>query len=174
MNSLRKIMMNTKPMMAILIALALSLTGVVGLTPALAEATTSKTNITFPIDGDVFNPCTAVGEIVHISGNIHFVETEVFDASGGIHITDINSSQEISGTGLTTGDKYQVIFGGQDHEFISIVEEGANLVGTSLTTGRVIGEGPGNNFVIHENFHFTMLADGTITAFVDNITVECQ
>jgi hypothetical protein len=39
---------------------------------------------------------------------------------------------------------------------------------------RIIGQGSGNNFLIHENFHVTINPNGTVTAFVDNFSVDCR
>ena len=38
----------------------------------------------------------------------------------------------------------------------------------------LIGQGPGNNLILHENFHVTILADGRVTSFHDNLSVECK
>ena len=32
----------------------------------------------------------------------------------------------------------------------------------------LIGQGPGNDLILHEKFHITILADGTVTSFHDN------
>ena len=39
---------------------------------------------------------------------------------------------------------------------------------------RIIGQGPGNNFLVHETFHVTINANGVVTATVDNFSVECK
>jgi hypothetical protein len=39
---------------------------------------------------------------------------------------------------------------------------------------RIIGQGTGNNFLVHETFHITVNADGTMTASVDNFSVDCK
>src|SRR6266704_1863397 len=36
------------------------------------------------------------------------------------------------------------------------------------------GQASGNNFLIHENFHITINANGRVTAFVDNFSVDCR
>jgi hypothetical protein len=36
---------------------------------------------------------------------------------------------------------------------------------------RIIGQGPVNNFLVHETLHFTINADGTVTVFHDNFSV---
>ncbi|HMH83261.1 MAG TPA: hypothetical protein VK531_10350 [Gemmatimonadales bacterium] len=38
----------------------------------------------------------------------------------------------------------------------------------------MIGQGPGDNFKVHETFHFPINANGVVTAVVDNFRVTCQ
>jgi len=38
----------------------------------------------------------------------------------------------------------------------------------------MIGQGPGNNFKVHETYHYTIDANGELTAFVDNFSVTCK
>jgi hypothetical protein len=37
-----------------------------------------------------------------------------------------------------------------------------------------IGKGPGSNILFHETFHITVNANGTMTVFFDNFSVECK
>jgi hypothetical protein len=45
---------------------------------------------------------------------------------------------------------------------------------TFVNNFRIIGQGPGNNFLVHENFHITVNVNGTLTVFRDNFSVECK
>jgi hypothetical protein len=38
----------------------------------------------------------------------------------------------------------------------------------------MIGQGPGNNFSVHETEHITVLPDFTVTVFFDNFSVTCK
>ena len=38
----------------------------------------------------------------------------------------------------------------------------------------MIRQGPGDNFKVHETFHFPINANGVVTAVVDNFRVTCQ
>jgi hypothetical protein len=38
----------------------------------------------------------------------------------------------------------------------------------------MIGQGPGNNFLVHETLHITMAADGTVTVMHDNFSIDCK
>ena len=39
---------------------------------------------------------------------------------------------------------------------------------------RIIGQGTGNNFLVHEIVHLTINANGTATNYVDNFSIECK
>ena len=76
------------------------------------------------------------------------------------------------GTGETTGLKYQAT-GITQQSFSSSLQNGqANF--TFVNNFRIIGQGPGNNYLVHETMHFTINADGTLTVSFDNLTVDCK
>jgi len=90
------------------------------------------------------------------------------NASGFFHF----QPQGISGTGETTGAKYQGT-GATQESFTNSFQNGqANE--TFINNFRIIGQGPGNNFLVHETLHFTINADGTVTVFHDNFSVDCK
>jgi hypothetical protein len=39
---------------------------------------------------------------------------------------------------------------------------------------RIIGQGKGNNFLVHENLHLTINANGVATAVHDNFSIDCR
>ena len=45
---------------------------------------------------------------------------------------------------------------------------------TFINNFRIIGQGPGNNFLVHENFHLTINANGDVTTVHDNFSVDCK
>jgi hypothetical protein len=45
---------------------------------------------------------------------------------------------------------------------------------TFVNNFRIIGQGPGNNFVLHENFHLTINANGEVTTVHDNFSADCK
>jgi hypothetical protein len=116
-------------------------------------------------------PCAngGAGEEVALSGTLHDLFHITFDGSGGFHLKFHDNPQGLSGTGLTTGDKYQAT-GVTQSQFTGKVgsEE------TFINNFRIIGQGTGNNFLLHENYHVTVNANGTLTAFVDNFRLECK
>ncbi len=130
-----------------------------------------QTNIKVPVSIGVFIPCAAggAGEVVVLTGNLHVLLRFTVDQAGGIHATSHFQPQGISGVSETTGDKYQGT-GVTQTEFNAKlgVEE------TFVDNFRIIGQGNGNNFLVHENFHITINANGVVTAFVDNLSVDCR
>ena len=138
--------------------------------PSLA-AETSTQNIVQVLSSTKFVPCAngGVGEDVFLSGNFHSVFHVTLDGGGGAHVKESHNPQGISGTGLITGAKYQGV-GASSDEFNAKV----GFEHTSVTNKRIIGQGPGNNFLVHGISHTTVLANGVVTSFEDNFSIECK
>jgi hypothetical protein len=153
------------------LVVALVLVGLLGVSPTLAQATTVTNNFQQPLDMFVFVPCAAqgAGEFVHLTGTIHILFVDTIDNKGGVHSEFHFQPQGVSGIGLITGDKYNAVGETQGTFNAKIGSEF-----TFVNNFRVIGQGPGNNFQVHENVHVTFLADGTLTANVDNFSVKCK
>ena len=135
-----------------------------------APASSSTVSTVFPIDLIVFVPCAngGAGEDVALSGNLHDL-FHITVNGNSLHVKTHDQPQGISGTGLVTGDKYQATGVTQDEFNTSFgMEE------TFINNFRIIGQGPGNNFLVHENFDITINANGTVTASHDNFTVDCK
>jgi len=121
----------------------------------------------------VFIPCAAggAGEVVDLTGPLHILMSFTINGnhvSGYYHF----QPQSITGTGETTGLKYQGT-GITQQSFTGSLQNGqANF--TSVNNFRIIGQGPGNNFLVHETMHITINADGTTTVSFDNLTVDCK
>jgi len=128
----------------------------------------------FPFDSVVFVPCAngGAGEDVELLGSLNFVFHSTFDQAGGMHLQLRSNLQGVSGIGTTTGAKYR----GSDSELMefNVSSDDAPFEGTSVTSMRIVGQGPGNNFVLHESAHFTINANGTITAQFDHFSVDCK
>ena len=128
-----------------------------------------QTEISF----QVFIPCAdgGAGEVVDLNGPLHTLISFTIDGnnvSGYMHF----QPQGISGTGETTGTKYQAT-GITKESFKSSLQNGqANL--TFVNNFRIIGQGPGNNFLMHETMHVTINADGTGTVIHDNFSFDCK
>src|SRR5213076_3476489 len=120
----------------------------------------------------VFVPCAAggAGELVDLSGPLHTLITLTINGnnvSGTAHF----QPQGLSGTGETTGDKYQATGVTKDTSFKVSFQNG-QAQQTYVNNFRIIGQGSGNNFLVHEVLHVTFNANGTVTVFHDNFSIE--
>src|SRR5213592_886261 len=134
---------------------------------ALPANAAKQVNDVTDIDLPVFIPCAAggAGELVDLSGPLHTLITFTINGnnvSGKTHF----QPQGISGTGETTGDKYQATGVTKDTSFKVSFQNG-QAQQTFVNNFRIIGTGPGNNFLVHEVAHITFNADGTLTVFHD-------
>jgi hypothetical protein len=156
----------------VLAAVVFALVGTLVSTPlAHAAATTSTTSTSAPFSQEVFVPCAndGQGEFIVISGTLHSLIVFTIDNNGGVTGKTQNQPQGATATGSITGDKYQGV-GVTMSMFNSKVAQEQS----SINNFRMIGQGPDNNFLLHLNFHLTVNPDGTVTSFVDNISVECR
>ena len=167
----------------IAIVLALGIVGstvvnafVMSATPAYAAAAAAAAQpVTrveeIPVDETLFVPCAAdgAGEEVHLTGKLHHLVHFIINSTGGVHFKFHSSDQGITGTGLTTGDKYQRT-GATNSEFNAKVGEQSTVVDSF----NIIGQGNGNNFLLHVTLHITVNANGTVTAEVFDFSVECK
>ena len=132
-----------------------------------------QVNDTTDISLTVFVPCAAggAGEVVDLSGPLHVLISFTINGnnvSGYFHF----QPQGISGTGETTGAKYQAT-GVTLESFKNSLQNGqANF--TFVNNFRIIGQGPGNNFLVHETLHLTINADGTLTVSHDSLSIDCR
>jgi hypothetical protein len=128
-------------------------------------------NESIPIAITVFVPCAdgGAGELVALEGDLHVLLT-ITENDNHLSIKAHSQPQGISGTGLTTGDSYQGTGVTQDHFTTGLGAEAFTFVNNF----RIIGQGPGNNFLVHQTFHVTINANGEITATVDNFSAECK
>jgi hypothetical protein len=138
--------------------------------PGLA-ATAFTDNVSIPLDQSVFIQCAngGAGELVTISGTLHVLFHQTFNDAEHVTTTSQFNPQGVYGIGEITGRKYQ---GTGVTKSITTARIGEET--TIINNFRIIGQGPGNNFLVHETFHFTVNANGTTTATVDNLSVDCK
>lgn len=140
--------------------------------PTAFAASQFTDNGAFPLDMLVYVPCAAAGsgEWVHLTGTLHTLFHVTVSSSGNFKVKGHFQPQGVSGTGETTGGKYQGTGVTQD-----IFHSGrVGLTYSLVNNFRIIGQGSGNNFLVHEVFHITVNANGTLTAFVDGFKVGCK
>ena len=135
-----------------------------------AESTTESTQRLLEVTR--FVPCAngGLGEDVALSGSFHTMSHVTLDGGGGVHVRVVHNPQGITGTGLTTGTKYVGVGASPQDGFNAKLGEEH----TSVTNMRIIGQGPGNNLMIHTDFHFTVLPDGRVTSFHDHVRITCN
>ncbi len=139
----------------------------------------------FPASGEVtvnddveiflseFVPCAAGGngEVVDLSGRLHTVVTFTINNNnviGHFHV----QPQGVSGVGETTGLKYQGT-GVTESSFKGVLQNGqANI--TFVNNFRIIGQGPGNDFLVHETLQIKINADGIATVTHDHFMTDCK
>jgi hypothetical protein len=139
----------------------------VPLQAAVQENDTTTVGIT------TFVPCAAggAGEVVDLVGPLHTLISATINNnnfSGYFHF----QPQGISGFGETTGTKYHAT-GVTLQTFKGSFTNGQSNQ-TYVNNFRIIGGGPGNNYLVHETLHLTINAKGIITVFLDNFTVDCK
>lgn len=126
----------------------------------LAHAATTSTSI--PISFSQFVPCAnnGQGEVVTVSGTEHVLLIDNNNNNGKFQF----QFQGITGVGQTTGDRYQAT---------GVLEETFTARGfTENNNFFLIGQGPGNNLLFHQTLHITVNPDGTVTANVDNVSID--
>ena len=153
-----------------LLLVTIAVAAVVGVTAAQAEVTT---NTKTPIAQTVFVPCAngGVGEFIDLSGELHTLITSTINdnhVSGKYHY----QPQGVSAIGQITGDTYRATGGSQDKFSGNLTNDQYET--TYVNNFRMIGPGPGNNFLVHEVSHLTINANGTTTVDFDNLSTECK
>jgi len=128
-------------------------------------------NQIIPWSANNWVPCAngGDGEFVALSGNLHALYNVTFDNHGGVHVKSHYQPQGISGFGSVTGDMYHAT-GLTQWEYNAVVGQQY----TWVNNYRIIGQGPGNNYVEHEDIHVTVNLDGTVITEHDHLSVECK
>lgn len=142
-------------------------------TPAFA-ASTSTISVIDPLALTVFVPCAlgGVGENVNLTGWLHVVIHTSVSNSGILHAKTHFQPQNLSGTGETSGDSYRGVGVTQDN--LSLHPEGFPVSFTLVNNFRMIGQGKGNNFQVHENVHVTVNANGDMTVDRSHARITCN
>ena len=112
------------------------------------------------------------GEPVRLTGDMHALFLYTIDENGGRHVASHFQPMGITGYGEVTGDKYQAT-GVTRHDW-NLQPAAYPVVYTLVNNFRVVGPGPGNNFLVHETYHITLNANGEVTAELDNFRGECK
>lgn len=150
----------------LLLAAIAAVATVMGSASALAQ-TPMTTSTRFPLGASTFVPCA--GEQVETSGTAHEV-IQLVPLGDGFTVRMLHSNyQGLSGMGLTSGDRYQAVSAATE-----ITPIAKATVYTLVLTVQFLGQGPDNNFEEHFLFHFTVNANGEVTASLNELRVECR
>ena len=138
---------------------------------SLSKATQFGFVLKVPIDFTDFLPCAlgGAGEEVEVSGKGLLRIQSVIDAAGGIHFTFHFNDAGVSGVGLTSGDKYQATGAANTH--FNNLSPGVFTCNSALNFGIV---GRQANGLLLAKTHFTVNANGEVTASVESFSFICQ
>jgi len=128
-------------------------------------------SITFPFGLETFVPCAddGQGEIVALEGTLHIVFHQVNDEAGGTMFSFHAQPQRLQGRGLTTGDLYQATGGTRNR---TVIRAGEKF--SFVNNFKIIGQGPGNNFTVHENVQAVINANGELVVLSENVNIDCK
>jgi hypothetical protein len=148
--------------------------------PVTTNALTARAQVThnveqIPFEETLFVPCAngGAGEDVTLTGKITVMEQVVFTGNGFTLVYQV-STDGVSGTGLTTGDKY-VASGGTEHSVHgAFFDNSQQFTGTTLEQMRLIGRGQAANAIVRYKFHYTVTPSGTVTSSTSEETVTCH
>jgi hypothetical protein len=160
----------TRLLLAVCIAIALSVPALASTATVQAAATTQSQITILSVTGNISdNPCT--GEGVLLSGNVIILSEQTVDATGGLHVRFLVSAQGVSGTGLSTGIKYQAV--GNDGQFDFNTSGPPPSEFTMSLDFHLVSQGPIPNFVFTLLVRVTINASGNVTAVINNVTFSC-
>lgn len=140
--------------------------------PTSAQAITQTFRFTFPVDMTVFIPCAngGLGESVVLTGDIEAV----------FHVTENRNTfvasrrfrpRGVRGVGLITGDTYNGT--GMTRDTFIFRKDTSSTV-TIQNIFHIVGQGPGNNFLVFQVLHVNTTPEGEINVTANNMRTECQ
>jgi hypothetical protein len=145
------------------------LLSVLGLSVAAVAYAEVVQNVQMPFVATFFIPCA--NDTVDFSGDLHVVISFTINGNEVSGRTQYQP-QGIKGIGRATGTRYNAVGVTQDMLHGSL--QNGQFNETLVNNFRLIGQGPGNNLVVHQNLHVTINANGDVTATVDNTRVDCK
>ena len=114
-------------------------------------------------------PCA--GESVILEGQLHVLTHYTVTGKNVVSKTHMQP-QGITGVGSISGKRYRST--GVTHDVFKGSFKNGQYTTTEINNFRIIGQGPGNNFIVHATFHLTLNANGITTAIVDNFYIDCK
>jgi hypothetical protein len=158
----------------VLAATALSLLLASGV--AMARATTETYSIRDPESFTIDNPCPGYEEPILVEGVFHHV-VQVTQVEGDFYRSVIHTnSNNVTGTGLETGDEYRFINTGLNAGGSFNTEGGPNGVANTLTyevSYIIVSEGASPNFMLHEKITLVLDEDSNPNIYHEQLRVSC-
>ncbi len=124
------------------------------------------TNESVPISGYATNPCN--GEDVYLSGVAHVVYRSTSDGAGGFNAGVHENYSDLQGSG-DQGNNY--VANGATNESLHLQPGEVLTLGDSFN---LISKGSAPNLTVHELIHYTVNANGDLTAYIDNFSIDCR
>ncbi len=139
---------------------------------ALGAALTQTLSMEIPLAFSLSIPCAnqGNGEVVDFSGSLHVVASSTVNGNN-IHLNLLFNPQGTKGVGETTGDVWQAT--GETRMDLTASVSSFPFTNTFVNNFKLV-DGRGGSFLIHENFHVTVNANGTMTASHDNFAFTCR
>jgi len=140
--------------------------------PAFGGASTQTLSMEIPLVLSVFIPCAnqGNGEVVDFSGSLHAMISSTVNGNN-IHLNQLFNPQGAKGVGETTGDVWQAT--GETRFDVTASVSSFPFTNTFVNNFKLL-DGRGDSFLVHEDLHVTVNADGTTTASHDNFTITCK
>lgn len=136
------------------------------------SAFAASLSMEIPLSFSQFIPCAnqGNGELVDFSGTLHEVISTTVNRNN-IHLNQLFNPQGVKGIGETTGDVWQAT--GDTRQDINASVNAFPFETTIVNNFRLV-DGRDGSFLVHENVHVTIHADGTTTASHDHFTFTCK
>jgi len=131
------------------------------------SASTVTTNVVIPFG---FEATECGNETVVVSGRLHLVMHGTISSSGNVHAVLHVNPQNIRGFGVTTGTQY--LAPGM-LQTVTNMNGPAPVTETFVNNFELIGQGAAPDFMLHQNLHLTVNANGETTAAFDHFTSKC-
>jgi hypothetical protein len=133
-----------------------------------------QSNFSIPIDQSVFIPCAngGAGDNVTLSGPVHMLALVTFTKDDA-HVKLQANPQDVTGRGSVAGATYRATGVTRDDLNVNTAN-GFPVNETIVNNFRMISKGQADNFLVHETMHFTVNANGMLTANHDSFSVECR
>jgi hypothetical protein len=138
------------------------------------SAVQSSTQLTLSFNRTLWVSCAndGLGESVQLTGEIEIHSHSTEDPNGGTHLSTHIRPSGVVGVGQVSGLHYRGTGGTFEGE--GFAADGYPYVYSFVNNFRIIGQGPGNNMLVHSTVHQTLNANGELTAEVDLSSSECK